>query len=159
MRRPLLHAIPMMVLAGTVLTSPAVAAEPELEGTYLAEGVNPDGSKYDGLVEIVRHGDVFILMTMIPDRSGDEMGVKLASIGIGIVNGGVLAVSDYSPETARIVSYRIEDDGRRLAGRWTSVDGDGTVSEETLTRLRDAPKPSKNDRLDRHGLRRIRPAA
>jgi hypothetical protein len=47
----------------------------------------------------------------------------------------VLSVGDYSPDAARVMSYRIEDGGRRLAGRWTYIDGDGTVYEETLTKL------------------------
>jgi len=159
MRRAVLRAIPLIVLAGTILTTPVVAAEPELEGMYLATGVDADGGEYDGLVQIVRHGDSFILMTMIPDRSGEAMQVKLASIGIGILNGGVLAVSDYSPETARVVSYRVEDGGRRLVGRWTSVDGDGTLCEETLTKLPEVPTPSKDDRPEPHGLRRVMPDA
>ncbi|HEY1304263.1 MAG TPA: hypothetical protein VGF24_11970 [Vicinamibacterales bacterium] len=158
MRRALLHAIPMMVLAATVVTSTAVAGEPELEGTYLARGVNADGSGYDALVEIVRYGDSFIVATMIPDTSGDEMQVTLASIGIGILNGGVLAVSDYGPDGARVASYRIEDRGRRLAGRWTWVDGDGKVYEETLTKLPDAPEPSKNGRPQTH-LPRVAPSS
>jgi hypothetical protein len=159
MRRALLHAIPMMVLAATVLTSTAVAGEPELEGTYLARGVNADGSPYDALVEIVPYGDSFIVATMIPDRSGDEMQVMLTSIGIGILNGGVLAISDYGPDGGRIVSYRVEEGGRRLVGRWASVEGDGTVYEETLTRLPDAPKPSKNDRPQKLLRHRVSPDA
>ena len=159
MFRALSKAVPMIVLAGSILTSPALAAEQELEGTYLAKGVNAGGSEYDALVEIVRHRDVFILMTMVPDRSGEEMQVRLVSMGIGVVNGGVLAVSEFGPEMTRIVSYRVEDGGRRLVGRWTSVDGDGTVCDETLTRLPDTPKPSKNDRPERRDLHRVVPDA
>lgn len=158
MRRALLHTMLMLVLASTALTSTAVAGEPEIEGTYLARGVDADGSPYDALVEIVAYGDSFIVATMIPDVSGDAMQVTLASIGIGILNGGVLAVSDYGPDGARIASYQVEDGGRRLAGRWTWVDGDGTAYKETLTKLPDAPEPSKNERPQKHRPR-VRPDA
>jgi len=127
-----MHAIPMMALIGILMPSPAIA-EPEWEGMYLARGVNPNGSHYELVVEIAKFREIFIVMTTVPD--GSEEGPKLSAIGIGILNGDVLSVGDYSPDAARVMSYRIEDGGRRLAGRWVSVDGDGTVHEETLTKL------------------------
>ena len=136
MRRALLHTIPVVILVAAFATL-AQAAQPQLEGTYLAVGANSDGSRYEAVVQIAKHGQSFVVVTIVPDLSGEEEGVppRLASIGIGILNGDVLAVSDYGPDKARVVSYRIEDGGRRLAGRWTALDGDGTVHEETLTKL------------------------
>ena len=140
--RRLLHAIPVMVLVA-VFAALAQAAQPELEGTYLAIGANSDGSRYEVLVHIAKHGQSFVVVTMVPDTTGEGEGgpPRLASIGIGILNGDVLAVSDYSQDKARVVSYRMEDGGRRLAGRWTAVDGDGTVHEETLTKLSRTSNP------------------
>ena len=139
MRRALLHAFPVIVLVAAFATL-AQAAQPELEGTYLAVGANSDGSRYEAIVQIAKHAQSFVIVTMVPDMSGEEEGVppRLASIGIGILNGDVLAVSDYSRDRARVVSYRIEDGGRRLVGSWTALDGDGTVHEETLTKV---PRP------------------
>ena len=135
MRRALMQVIPVMVLAGVcVLSAPAAAAEPELDGTYLARGVYPDGSHYQTVMHIAKFRDVFLLMTTIPDASDEEQRPALVAIGVGILNGDVLSVGDYGPATARVVSYRIEDGGRRLIGHWTDVDGDGTVHEETLTK-------------------------
>jgi len=143
MRRALLHTIPVIVLVAAFATL-AQAAQAELEGTYLAVGANADGSRYEAVVQIAKRGQSFVVMTMVPDTSGEEDGLppRLASIGIGILNGDVLAVSEYSRDKARVVSYRIEDGGRRLAGRWTALDGDGTVREETLTKLPSIREPS-----------------
>jgi hypothetical protein len=47
----------------------------------------------------------------------------------------MLAVSYYSARSAGLVIYRIEDAGKRLAGRWTVVGARGVVQTETLTRL------------------------
>jgi len=135
MRRALMHVISVMVLAGVFVMPATAAAEPELDGTYLARGVYLDGSHYQAFVHIARFRDVFLLMTTIPDASDEEQRPALVAIGIGILNGDVLSVGDYGPATARVVSYRIEDGGRRLVGRWTDVDGNGTVHEETLTKL------------------------
>jgi hypothetical protein len=135
MRRALLHVIPMMALVGVFAAPSPALAEPELEGTYLARGVNPDGSAYRLVVQIAKLGESFLVTTMIPDAPGEMLQMKLVAIGIGILNGEVLSVGDYSPDAARVMSYRIEDGGRRLAGRWTYIDGDGTVYEETLTKL------------------------
>jgi hypothetical protein len=135
MRRALMHVMPMIALAGVLVMPLPAFAEPELEGMYLARGVNADGSQYQFVVEIAKFREVFIVMTTIADASEEGVRPTLAAIGIGIRNGDVLSVGDYTPDSARVVSYRIEDGGRRLAGRWTYVDGDGTVHEETLTKL------------------------
>ncbi|HKE86684.1 MAG TPA: hypothetical protein VKB50_23170 [Vicinamibacterales bacterium] len=120
-----------------------VRTQSDLEGTYVASDVRPDGSRYRTFVQITTYGDSFLVVTMVADTSGEERQPMLASIGIGVLNGGVLAVCDYSPDTARVVAYRIEEGGRRLVARWTFIDGDGTVSEETLTKLPRKLDPSK----------------
>ena len=135
MRRLLLHSIPLIVFVGALATPAPVSAQPDLEGTYVASGARPDGSSYRTVVQVAQYGDSFLLVTIVADTSGEGLQPKLASIGIGVLNGDVLAVCDYSPDTARVVAYRIEDNGRRLVARWTFVDGDGAVSEETLTKL------------------------
>src|SRR5215510_646369 len=125
----------LITLIGVLAPPDPVRAESDLEGTYVASGVRPDRSRYRTVVQIATYGESFLVMTMVADTSEEGLQPMLASIGIGVLNGGVLAVCDYSPDTARVVAYRIEEGGRRLVARWTFVDGDGTVSEETLTKL------------------------
>lgn len=132
----------LIAFSGALAAPEAVRAESDLEGTYVASGVRPDGGRYKIFVQITTYGESFLVMTMVADTSEAGLQPMLASIGIGVLNGGVLAVCDYSPDAARVVAYRIEDGGRRLVARWTFIDGDGTVSEETLTKVSRKLQPS-----------------
>jgi hypothetical protein len=134
MRRVLFHVIPVIVLATSITAPVFAAADTGLEGTYVARGLHGDGSKASVLIQITAYGDCFLVVTMAGDPSREEL-PAIASIGIGIFHGGVLAVSDYGPDMARVVAYRVEDGGRRLVARWTFVDGDGTAYEQTLTKV------------------------
>ena len=133
----------LIAFIGALAAPKPVTAESDLEGTYVASGVRPDGGRYRLVVQITTYGDSFLVMTMVAEKSEEGLQLVLASIGIGVLNGGVLAVCDYSPDTARVVAYRIEEGGRRLVARWTFIDGDGTVSEETLTKLPRKHEPSE----------------
>jgi hypothetical protein len=129
-----------------VATAAQTVAEPELDGMYLAEGVNPDGSAYRGLVQIARHGDVHFVTWIMGDGSAETLEIELSSVGLALRDNGMLAVSYYTPDSAGLALYRIEDEGRRLVGRWTIVGGDSTAHAETLTRLRDVPRPAGEER-------------
>ena len=124
------------ILAATAgVAATPVSGDVELEGMYAAAGVNPDGSEYRAFVHIVRHGESFIVSWMFPQRSGESVVLEPASVGIGIVSGGALAVSYYTTRMSGVVIYRIEDEGKRLDGKWTLVGDGGAVHTETLTRL------------------------
>jgi hypothetical protein len=149
----------LLATAGAAAT-PA-PGESGLEGMYAAAGVNPDGSEYRAFVHIVRHGESFIVRWMFPQLSGEVVVLQPASVGIGIVNGGVLAVSYYTARSSGVVIYRIQDDGERLDGQWTVVGDSGAVHVETLTRLpRGALQPVEVDPpLDQAPRRRPRAGA
>jgi hypothetical protein len=77
----------------------------------------------------------------LQSKDGQLMVVP-ASAGVGLVEGNVFAVSQYSLHTIGLMVYRIEDDGRRLIGRWATAESDGAAYSETLTRLpKHAPEP------------------
>jgi hypothetical protein len=118
---------------------PSSAATGDLNGTYLCEGVRPDGAAYKGTVRIVRHDGAYQLIW--------NVGREEEYLGIGILTGEVLSVS-YFGGSPGVVAYRVErsDKGSRLVGQWTVAAARGRVFGETLTRLTqdvtDAPAPS-----------------
>lgn len=155
MRLPLLFAAAMTVLPALALpfapSSPAVPtavtaaipippvpadADAPLVGTYDCQGVEPDGTPYHGLVQIVANNGTYDVIWMF--GSGQQYA------GLGVVNGDVLAVS-YFTSRPGVVAYKIEnnDKGPRLHGQWTVV-GAGQVFKETLTRVtRDVQRPER----------------
>ena len=125
--------LPAVVSPARVLpTQPAAQARTpqpnDLNGTYLCEGVRPDGAPYLGTVRIVRHESAYHLLWTV--------GSEEQYLGIGILNGEVLAVS-YFTGAPGVVAYQIERSaGRaRLVGQWTVANAEGRVFSETLTRL------------------------
>jgi hypothetical protein len=111
--------------------APAVcrAQDVALDGTYRSEGVNPDGTKYRGTVEIAKDDQTYLVRWLAR---------QVTSIGIGIVRGDVLAVSYYTGTNIGVALYRIEK-GPRLTGEWTVLGADGQRYPETLTKMgRDA---------------------
>ena len=102
-------------------------------GTYSCEGTNPDGGTYAGIVQIIKHGDSYLVRWTMPDES--------QVLGIGILNGSTLSVSYYGG-TPSIVVYAIENG--KLTGTWTAVGADGELFTETLTKMPEgAPRPPK----------------
>jgi hypothetical protein len=100
-----------------------------LDGVYRSEGVNPDGTKYRGTVEIAKDDQTYLVRWLAR---------QVTSIGIGIVRGDVLAVSYYTGTNIGIALYHIEK-GPRLTGEWTVLGADGQRYPETLTKMgRDA---------------------
>jgi hypothetical protein len=140
-----------VLLVALLLSLPWVpvdaAAGPDLDGTYLSKGQNPDGTEYQGVVRIARRGDSFVVSWMAPYAADRATLLVPTSVGVGVVNGGMLAVSYYSRQTAGVALYRIEEDGQRLAGSWAVAGDNGDVYVETLTRVpesdaREFPAPS-----------------
>jgi hypothetical protein len=134
MGRAMRYALVALMLA-TIGVAATPAGGPELEGMYIAQGTNPDGSDYQGFVQIARRGESLLVTWIFPQASGEVVVFRLASTGVGILSSGMLAVSYYSTQAAGVVVYHIEEDGKRLAGRWTVAGDDGAVHIETLTRL------------------------
>jgi hypothetical protein len=133
--KPILRLV-LLVIAAAALAAPAAqAAEPALEGMYTAQGFNPDGSEYRGVVKIVRRGETFMLAWLFPRLDGEELTLILKAGGVALMNGGMLAVSYYGQDATGVVLYQIENGGARLVGRWASVNGEPVVHAETLTRL------------------------
>jgi hypothetical protein len=116
-----------------------------LDGTYLCEGVRPDGTTYHGTVVIQRHNGAYQLMWSV--------GREEQYLGLGVLNGDVLAVS-YFGGIPGVVAYKVDGGNRaRLVGQWTVANADGRLFGETLTRLsRDvtaAPPPERPARRAR----------
>jgi hypothetical protein len=129
-------AVAIVLAALVVGASVAHAADSSLEGLYTAEGQNPDGTPYRELVKIVRHGDSFLVAWLVVRMEDEEMVVVPRAAGVGVVNGGMLAVSYYGQDDLTgVVLYQIENGGQRLAGHWVVANGDGAIHTETLTRL------------------------
>lgn len=134
MTRILRRALLVMALVGVAPGPMRAAGEPELIGVYVSQGVNPDGTEYQGFVRIVRHGENFLVSWIFPRLSHELFLLEQSAVGVGILDGGMLAVAYLSPERAGVVIYRVEEGGHRLAGHWAVV-GDGAAHAETLTKL------------------------
>lgn len=125
--------------------TPAPAAE-TLVGVYECQGVNPDGTTYQGVVEITQLGGTFRVLWTLSDQS--------QVLGVGILSNGVFAVSYWGGAPA-IVVYKI--DGNRLVGEWTMGGKEGQMYSETLTKVEGDhplltvppdPSPSPQRRLE-----------
>ena len=134
MGRTLRLGLSVAVLIAVVAPAARAAEEPRLDGMYLSKGLNPDGTEYRGVVDVAQQGDSFVVTWMMPSTEGDTILLVPTAVGIGVLDGGMFAVSYYGSKMAGVVLYRVEGDGRRLAGRWVVAGGDGGVYSETLTK-------------------------
>jgi hypothetical protein len=135
MSRMVRCALSVITVAGTVLASLGAGADPEVAGVYVSNGVNPDGTSYQGVVHIARHRDSFIVSWMFPRIVGEKPMLERTSVGVGIISGGTLSVSYYSQGLAGVIVYEIDEPGQRLSGRWAVIGDDGTLYTETLTKV------------------------
>ena len=133
--RPTLRLFLLVIAAAALAGPPAQGAEPALEGTYTAQGFNPDGSEYRGVVKITPRGEGFLVVWFFPHLAGEEIVLVFKSAGVALRSGGTLAVSYYGQDATGIALYEIESGGQRLVGRWASANGEGAVQAETLTKL------------------------
>jgi hypothetical protein len=125
------------IVLGIVLgfaTTDARADEPHVTGVYLSNRLNADGSQYQSVVNVVRDHDTFLVSWMDLRTNNGQVVIVPTAAGVGMVEGRVFAVSQYSQQAIGLMLYRIEDDGR-LIGRWATAEGDGAAYSETLTRL------------------------
>jgi hypothetical protein len=143
MNRTLISALAIAVIAhASGLAARAGEDVPAVGGIYLSKGLNPDGSAYAGLVEIVAHGESYLVSWIFPRSQEEAVVLVPTSVGVGIMTGEMLAVSYYGQRMSGVILYRIEEQGRRLAGRWVVAGDGGDVYSETLTRLPStAPEP------------------
>jgi hypothetical protein len=136
MHRLIRLALTAGVLAGLVAAPASVAAQgAKIDGMYRSHGKNPDGSEYRGFVEVVRNGDSFVVSWLSPERSNQAVRITRTSVGVGILQGDVLAVSYTASRVPAIATYRVEAGGERLIGQWTVLNGRGSVYIETLEKL------------------------
>jgi hypothetical protein len=122
-----------VLMAAWLAVWPVVAyatEEAQLEGVYSWKGVDGDGTEIGGFVQVVRHGESFLVAWM---SSQDDL--VPAAVGVGVADKGMLAVLFYGPLTDAVVLYRIEDGKRRLVGRWVAAGGDGAVNPDLLIRV------------------------
>ena len=129
MIRTLLFGV-VLVLSG-VAGVRAADTPPNLAGTYRCNGVNPDGSKYEAVVEITKLDGTFRVAWIM------DGGVV---IGVGIYSGGVFAASYFGGAPA-VVVYKV--DGERLLGEWTMGGIEGAIYTETLTKVADGDPKTK----------------
>jgi hypothetical protein len=124
MLRTGLITVALLLLVGRMTTIADPADPQEIAGVYAGEGSNGDGSPYRAIVVIEKYRDAFRVQWIFPSRT--------ATIGLGILDGNVLAVSYYGPRPG-IVLYKV--DGTTLVGQWTLLGAGGMLSKETLTRI------------------------
>lgn len=99
----------------------------DLEGAYLASGLNADGNEYGAILEIKQRGDVVHARWTYP--RGEP------TYGIGFMREGVLILGYHGGAAV----YRVVN-GTLTEGQWVS--GDGTkVMIERLEPLPDHPAP------------------
>ena len=110
--------LPLLAL---VLLAPFLAADPAAaqirQGFYEVEGQNPDGSPYNGSFALENAPGASWYATW---QVGD---VRL--VGLGLIQGGVLAVSFVVEGRPGVAAYEVEPDGR-LRGAWSTGGGMGT---------------------------------
>jgi len=117
----------LFLVAGVTFIAPflSVAEDRDLTGLYHCAGVNPNGSTYEGIAQIVRHERTYRVRWILPPN--------ITHHGIGVVSGNVLAVS-YFGEAPGVIVYKLEE-GPRLVGEWTVLGADGRLFTETLTKM------------------------
>ena len=116
--------------------APVVDKKSDPSGIYLCEGVNPDGNKYRGIVQIAAVRNTFLVRWTLAD--------DIEVTGVGILHDGLLSVS-YFGGTPAVVVYKIDAD--KLVGEWTMGGTEGAVFAETLTPMPEGmltPRPSQD---------------
>ena len=113
--------------------APAADKAGDLSGYYLCSGSEAGGKRYSGIVSIARVQQLYIVTWLVGSGTPFQ--------GVGVRQGDTLAVSWSTPRPGGLVQgcnvYRIDDGGKKMAGRWAAVPGAGTLQNETLTFLRE----------------------
>jgi hypothetical protein len=147
MVRAVLTCLVIFGVVGQVCAAPEpTIAGSDLVGTYSCAGTNPDGKTYEGIVDIVKMKDTYLVRWTMQDDS--------QVVGVGIFAGGMLSVS-YFGGTPSVVVYSIGENGR-LDGQWTAGGAEGEIFKETLTKMPEgAPKPAKPTKRDARPRSRV----
>jgi|SRR5688572_28258037 hypothetical protein len=142
LRTILLGAIIVLSVAAGSMAAPDPPTD--LTGTYRCNGVNPDGSAYEAVVQITKRDGTFRVEWIMDGGS---------VLGVGIFSNGVFAASYFGGAPA-VVVYKLEGD--RLVGEWTMGGIEGALYTETLTKMAPSeqlkpraeprPKPRQPDR-------------
>lgn len=117
MRRTLTLACTLALLghASTAVLAPAAAQI--RQGLYEIEGKNPDGSDYKGAFALEEApGASWYAVWQVGDAR---------LVGLGLIQGGTLAVSFIVDGRPGVAAYEVEPDGR-LRGTWSTGGGLGT---------------------------------
>ncbi|MEI8350260.1 MAG: hypothetical protein WCI77_08915 [Candidatus Omnitrophota bacterium] len=94
----------------------------DLSGKYeIIYGVNPDKTKYTGILQIINLGETYKLVWKVPQFTIYE--------GIGILVDNVLCVGWNAGAHCGVVAYKIE--GSKLKGKWASSKS-GSIGTEDL---------------------------
>jgi hypothetical protein len=117
MRRRRTLPLAVLALLGSILAIGRPASAQIRQGYYEVEGQNPDGSSYGGVFALENAPGASWYVTW---QVGD---VRL--VGLGLIQGGVLAVSFVVEGRPGVAAYEVEADGR-LRGVWSTGGGMGT---------------------------------
>jgi hypothetical protein len=112
------------LVVGLSLVLSMTTSAADVAGTYKCEGDTMTGGKYTGTVTIVKKDEIYRVTWKLGDG-------KDTYLGIGVLQGDVLAVSYYGSKFG-VVAYKVEDDSK-LVGKRAMVKGD-TVLTEILTK-------------------------
>jgi hypothetical protein len=113
--------IACLFACGLAAALPLPAAAQLREGLYNVEGQNPDGSVYQGVLEMrVGPGNAWLVFWQIGDVSVQ---------GVGVIQSGVLAIGYSTNGQVGVATFEVRADGK-LNGYWTIGAG---VGSETLT--------------------------
>lgn len=115
-RRAWLCLLPALLLVLGLAVTPPAAAQIR-EGLYEVEGQNPDGTTYQGQFALQTGPAASWL------AAWQVGGVRI--VGLGVIQGGVLAVAFTVDGRPGVAAFEVEPDGR-LRGSWTTGGGIGT---------------------------------
>jgi hypothetical protein len=101
---------------------PAAAVDTTIEGKYRSQGQNPDGTAYEGTLDLQKKGEIYSIQWQAGDSQFSGTGLKEDSI---------LAVSYFQKNKARTAIYRIRPG--KLEGRWMTH-GDSLFGREVCTK-------------------------
>ena len=122
------HLFAALLALGLAWTLPSPAAAQLREGLYEVQGTNPDGSNYQGMMEVrPAPGSAWLVAWQIGD---------MLVTGVGIVQGGVLAIGYGINGQVGVATFEVQPDGK-LSGYWTIGAG---IGSETLTPRTLAPR-------------------
>lgn len=96
----------------------------DITGAYRADGRNPEGRPYQATVQIAAVGQTYLVRWWVSQTEYYE--------GVGLRVGHLLSVAYQSDGFTGLAVYQVQP-GPRLDGRWSQLDGRGTVQTEVLT--------------------------